>query len=54
MTFDFQKKQALMKQLLAPIVSKFEGLLSSMMAEQDEDRQLLYAQCLGQAMACAR
>ena len=43
-----------MKQLLTPIVSKFDALLQSMVGETDEQRQLAYAQCLVQAMAFAR
>lgn len=43
-----------MKRLLAPIVSKFEGLLQAMAGTADEQQQLAYAQCLSQAMALAR
>ena len=49
-----QKKQALMKQMLAPIVSKFSDLLRSMSTETDEKKQLEYANCLSHAMAFAR
>ena len=49
-----QKKIELMRQLLAPIVSKFDTLLQRMLAETDESKQLAYAQCLSQAMAFAR
>ncbi len=49
-----QKKQELLRQLLAPIVTKFEGLLQQMLAETNPDKQAAYAQCLSQAMAFAR
>lgn len=47
------KKQELMKSLLAPIASKFEGLLNSLCAETDENRQIAYAHCIHNAMALA-
>ena len=43
-----------MKQLLAPIVTKFEALLQRMVAETDEAKQLAYSECLTQAMALTR
>ena len=43
-----------MKQLLSPIVSKFETLLQRMAAEGDETRQEAYCECLTQAMSFAR
>ena len=44
----------LMRQLLAPIVSKFDVLLQQMLNETNEAKQMAYAQCLSQAMAFAR
>lgn len=44
----------MMRQLLAPIVTKFDSMLEGMMAESDEMRQLAFAQCLNQAMGFAR
>ncbi|ELU12326.1 hypothetical protein CAPTEDRAFT_150306 [Capitella teleta] len=44
------KKQQMMRHLLSPIVGKYDDLLQAMMQEQDEQRQLLYAQCLSQAL----
>ena len=43
-----------MSQLLVPIVSKFEGLLQSLVSAQDEAAQVAYAECLNHAMALAR
>ncbi|CAH1784092.1 unnamed protein product [Owenia fusiformis] len=48
-----QKKQELMKSLLAPIVSKFSDLYTSMCNDQDEKRQEAYAESLNHAMAFA-
>ena len=49
-----QKKQELTKQLLVPIVSKFESLLQRMVTETDEAKQLAYCESLTQAMSLAR
>ena len=49
-----QKKQELMRRLLAPIVSKYEGVFQRMVAETDPKKQLMCAQCLTQAVAYAR
>ena len=43
-----------MKELLSPIVSKFDSLLQSMVSATDEQQQQAYAECLSQAMAFAR
>lgn len=43
-----------MRQLLAPIVTKFDGLFERMLRETNENSQLAYAECLVQAMAFAR
>ncbi|XP_050413849.2 exportin-T isoform X2 [Patella vulgata] len=51
--FPPEKKQELMKNLLAPIASKFEGLLTKLYQENDEDKQLAYAKCVNNAMALA-
>jgi hypothetical protein len=49
-----QRKQELMRCLLAPIVNKFDGLLQGLMAEHDVDRQAEYAACINNAMGFAR
>jgi exportin-T len=49
-----QRKQELMRRLLAPIVGKFDELLHYMMVESDEERQAEYAACISQAMGFAR
>ncbi|ESO82555.1 hypothetical protein LOTGIDRAFT_197880 [Lottia gigantea] len=51
--FSPQKKQELMRNLLAPIVSKFEGLLTKLNRETDEEKQLAYARCINNAMGLA-
>jgi len=43
-----------MRQLLQPIVSKFDELLRLMCAEPDADLQVAYAACISQAMGFAR
>lgn len=43
-----------MRQLLQPIVSKFDELLRLMSVEPDADLQLAYAACISQAMGFAR
>ncbi|KAK7102918.1 exportin-T-like [Littorina saxatilis] len=48
-----EKKQELMKSLLTPIASKFEGLLGSLCNETSEDQQAAYAKCIYNAMALA-
>ena len=52
--FLFQKKLELMRQLLAPIVSKYESLLQAMIAANHEPTQQAYAECLTNAMSFAR
>ena len=49
-----QRKQELMKSLLAPIASKFEGLLTSLCRETEEEKQVAYSKCIFNAMALAR
>ncbi|BFZ08391.1 hypothetical protein BsWGS_11430 [Bradybaena similaris] len=48
-----EKKQELMKQLLLPIASKFNTMLTKLQEEQDEKRQLAYADCIHNAMSLA-
>jgi len=43
-----------MRQLLEPIVSKFDELLRLMSVESDTNLQLAYATCISQAMGFAR
>jgi len=43
-----------MKQMLVPIVTKFNDFLQRMSTETDEAKQLEYATCLGNVMAFAR
>jgi len=43
-----------MRQLLEPIISKFDELLRLMSVEPDADLQLAYATCVSQAMGFAR
>jgi hypothetical protein len=52
--FNFQKKQALMKNLLSPIATKFESLLTKLVAETNQEKQLAYAQSINTATALAR
>ncbi|XP_041348237.1 LOW QUALITY PROTEIN: exportin-T-like [Gigantopelta aegis] len=48
-----EKKQLLMRNLLAPIATKYEGLLGKFFQETNEQRQLAYARCITSAMALA-
>ncbi len=50
----FQKKQELMRQLLAHIVSKFEENLQAMVAATEENIQLAYAESITKSMAFGR
>jgi hypothetical protein len=43
-----------MKFLLAPIASKFEGLLTSLCQVTEEDKQQAYAKSIFNAMSLAR
>ncbi|XP_076447467.1 exportin-T-like [Babylonia areolata] len=52
-TLPVEKKQELMKSLLAPIASRFESLLASLCVEVAEDRQVAYAKCICDAMGLA-
>lgn len=49
-----QRKHHLMKELLSPIASKFESLLSKLQGETDEKRQYAYAQSINMATSLAR
>lgn len=49
-----ERKQAMMRHLLAPLVSKYETLLQALLQEQDPERQQLYASCIAQALSYAR
>lgn len=49
-----QRKHHLMKELLSPIASKFESLLSKLHGETDEKRQYAYAQSINMATSLAR
>ncbi|CAL1531674.1 unnamed protein product [Lymnaea stagnalis] len=48
-----EKKQVLMKQLLMPIATKFNVMLTKLTEEQDEKRQQAYADCIHNAIALA-
>lgn len=52
--FFHQRKHHLMKELLSPIASKFESLLSKLQGETDEKRQYAYAQSINMATSLAR
>ncbi len=43
-----------MRQLLAPIVTKFDALMQAMIASTNEQTQQAYAECLTNAMSFAR
>lgn len=43
-----------MKELLSPIASKFESLLSKLQGETEEKRQYAYAQSINMATSLAR
>ncbi|XP_074646295.1 exportin-T-like [Tubulanus polymorphus] len=51
--FPPEKKSQMMKNLLAPIVTKFDVLLQKMILSNDETMQKLYAECISAAMALA-
>ncbi|CAC5407762.1 unnamed protein product [Mytilus coruscus] len=48
-----EKKQTLMKNLLSPIATKFESLLTKLVAESNQEKQLAYAQSINTATALA-
>ncbi|VDI44240.1 exportin-T-like isoform X3 [Mytilus galloprovincialis] len=48
-----EKKQTLMKNLLSPIATKFESLLTKLVAETNQEKQLAYAQSINTATALA-
>lgn len=48
-----ERKHHLMKELLSPIASKFESLLSKLQGETDEKRQYAYAQSINMATSLA-
>ncbi|KAK3101339.1 hypothetical protein FSP39_002843 [Pinctada imbricata] len=48
-----ERKHILMKELLSPIATKFEGLLNKLQTEMDEKRRLAYAQSINTATSLA-
>ncbi|XP_007893474.1 exportin-T isoform X1 [Callorhinchus milii] len=48
-----ERKLALMKNLLAPLMEKFKILLEKLISEQDEERQTALADCLNHAVGFA-
>ncbi|XP_070558298.1 exportin-T-like isoform X2 [Ptychodera flava] len=48
-----EKKLILMKSLLAPVIAKFNTVLSKLCKEQDEEQQLVYAELVSQCISCA-
>uniref|UniRef100_A0A2K5EAL4 Exportin-T n=1 Tax=Aotus nancymaae TaxID=37293 RepID=A0A2K5EAL4_AOTNA len=49
-----ERKQALMRNLLTPLMEKFKILLEKLMLAQDEERQTSLADCLNHAVGFAR
>lgn len=49
--FEQQRKQRLMKELLSPVILKYDHLLKQFAVETDKDRQELLAKCLAHAIA---
>ncbi|KAJ8783590.1 hypothetical protein J1605_008633 [Eschrichtius robustus] len=49
-----ERKQALMRNLLTPLMEKFKILLEKLMLAQDEERQASLADCLNHAVGFAR
>ena len=52
--FLLQKKQFLMKNLLAPCLDKFSTMYEKLLHETDEDQQAAYAEIINQAISYAR
>uniref|UniRef100_A0A8C4SAH2 Exportin-T n=1 Tax=Erpetoichthys calabaricus TaxID=27687 RepID=A0A8C4SAH2_ERPCA len=48
-----ERKQALMRNLLAPLMDNFKILLNKLLGEQDEERQATLADCLNHAVGFA-
>ncbi|KAJ6651387.1 hypothetical protein lerEdw1_020960 [Lerista edwardsae] len=51
--YSAERKQALMRNLLAPLMQKFKVLLEKLVMTQDEDRQVALADCLNHAVGFA-
>uniref|UniRef100_A0A8C3JR47 Exportin-T n=1 Tax=Calidris pygmaea TaxID=425635 RepID=A0A8C3JR47_9CHAR len=51
--YSAERKQALMRNLLTPLMEKFKVLLEKLMMAQDEDRQMALADCLNHAVGFA-
>ncbi|KAH0616645.1 hypothetical protein JD844_027920 [Phrynosoma platyrhinos] len=51
--YSAERKQALMRNLLTPLMEKFKVLLEKLMMAQDEDRQMALADCLNRAVGFA-
>lgn len=49
-----ERKQALMRSLLAPLMDAFRLLLTKLLHETDEERQVVLADCLSHAVGFAR
>lgn len=52
--YSAERKQTLMRNLLAPLMQKFKVLLEKLVMTQDEDRQVALADCLNHAVGFAR
>ncbi|XP_036373657.1 exportin-T-like isoform X1 [Megalops cyprinoides] len=51
--FPAERKQALMRNLLSPLMERFQLLLGKLLQEQDEERQAALADCLSHAVGFA-
>ena len=49
-----ERKEALMRNLLTPLMEKFKILLENLMLAPDEERQASLADCLNHAVGFAR
>lgn len=49
-----ERKQALMRSLLAPLMEAFRLLLAKLLQEAEEERQAALADCLSHAVGFAR
>lgn len=49
-----ERKQALMRSLLSPLMEAFRMLLAKLPQETDEERQTVLADCLSHAVGFAR
>lgn len=52
--YSTERKQALMRNLLTPLMERFKVLLEKLVMAQDEDRQMALADCLNHAVGFAR